>query len=173
MTPPIVLWTARLAVGCWFAYWLVAAHHRGRPDGAGRNAPPRAALLWWTAGCLWHLAHVAAAFHLVHHWSHAAAWEHTALRTAAVTGLPWGGGLWLNHLFTLLWPLDVVRLWVERHTGRTACPAAMVRCWHVFSLAMVVSATVVFGPTGWTAIALFAVVIWWGLRRSTSPAAGN
>jgi hypothetical protein len=169
VTPPIVLWTARLAVGCWIVRWLVEAHPQTRSAGTGRIAPPRAAILWWTAGCLLHLGHVAAAFHLVHDWSHAAAWEHTAQRTAAVTGLDWGGGVWLNDLFTLLWPLDVLRLWVERSRGRRVCPAAMVRCWHLFSLAMVVSATILFGPVGWTAIALFAAVVWWGLRRSTIP----
>ena len=173
MTSPIVLWTARLAVGCWIARWLVEAHLRSQPDGVHRIVPTRAPLLWWTAGCLLHLVHVAAAFHLVHGWSHAADWEHTAQRTAAVTGLHWGGGVWLNDLFTLLWPLDVLRWWGEHERGRSLCPAAIVRGWQLFSLAMVVSATVLFGPAGWTAIALFSALVWWGLRRSTRPAPRN
>ncbi len=165
MTPPLVVWTARLAAGCWLVRWLVEVPHNRRAGSSAGRALPRVALLWWTAGCGFHLAHVAAAYHWVHNWSHAAAWEHTAQRTAALAGVHWGGGVWLNDLFTLLWPLDVVRLWVERSTGRSACPKAIVRGWHVFSLAMMISATVIFGPFGWRAIALLVVLLWWHLRR--------
>src|SRR5437868_5879863 len=68
---------------------------------------PRAARLLWTAGCVLFLAHVAAAFHYFHGWSHARAYRDTAQRTAELFGTYWGGGLYLNYLFTLAWAADV------------------------------------------------------------------
>ena len=41
--------------------------------------------LTWTAGCVAYLVHVACAFQFAHGWSHTAAYEETARRTAALT----------------------------------------------------------------------------------------
>jgi len=159
MEPPVVvLWTARLAIVAWGLRWMT--------DSQDRPTIGRAALVWWTAGCSLHLLHVAAAYRLVHGWSHAAAWEHVAERTAAVTGLRWGGGLWLNDAFTLLWLLDTARLWGERRTGRPTVPRWVVNGWHACSGFMVFNATVVFGPWWWTPAALvWAAAILWRSRR--------
>src|ERR1700733_10841482 len=54
----------------------------------------------WTAGCALFLAHLALAFHFLHHWSHAAAVAHTAQRTNEVVGFSWGGGVYINYAFT-------------------------------------------------------------------------
>lgn len=71
----------------------------------------RRSRLAWTVGYALFLLHVAAAFHFVHGWSHAAAYESTARRTAELTGVASGFGLWLNYLFAVVWGVDVVWWW--------------------------------------------------------------
>src|SRR5437899_2188707 len=90
------VWTVRFALLCYAtSLWL---HLRPSPGGGQRQA---AARLFWTLGCLAYLAHVATAFHFAHDWSHARAYAHTADRTWELTGWRWGGGLYVNYLFTL------------------------------------------------------------------------
>ena len=55
--------------------------------------------------------HVAVAFDRVHHWSHAAAYEHTAARTAAWLGIRVGGGVWVNYAVLAAWTLDASVGW--------------------------------------------------------------
>src|SRR5438094_2949407 len=64
------------------------------------------ARLAWTAGCVVFLAHVACAFQFTYQWSHAVAYAATAKRTAEVAGFDWGGGLYANYAFTVLWAAD-------------------------------------------------------------------
>jgi hypothetical protein len=82
----ITLWTARLAVAFYLGRLLLRA-------GRASNAPaPIEAAVWACAAAVF-LTHVATAFQFHHQWSLAAAYEHTARRTAALTGFNWGGGL--------------------------------------------------------------------------------
>src|SRR5262249_130341 len=41
----------------------------------------------------------------------AAAYEETARRIEEMMGVYWGGGLYLNYLFAILWTADVVCRW--------------------------------------------------------------
>lgn len=138
-------WTVRLALA---GYFLGAGLRSARYPNQRRIA--RAA---WTLGCLLYLAHVACAFHFFHHWSHAAAVERTADQTAAVTGWHWGGGIYFNYLFTVLWAADAIALWLSPPEGYRA------RRWletalQAFMWFMVFNATVVFGQ---------GAVRWFGL----------
>lgn len=163
MTPPLVVWSARLAAGCCLARWSL--------EFAGTRRPrfERLITLLWTAGCALYLLHVWAAFEFVHHWSHAAAWEATARQTLAVTGIDWGGGLWFNYVFTILWPVDVARRWRERVIGRKVVPPWLATVAQVFLAFIVINATVIFGPTGWSivlaAFVLVAAVFRWNDSR--------
>ncbi len=65
-------------------------------------------------GALIYLAHVVCAFQFHHHWSHDDAVLATARQTAAVTGWNWGGGLWVNYTFSLLWIAHAVNS-LRRH----------------------------------------------------------
>jgi hypothetical protein len=67
----------------------------------------------WTAAVALALLHAVTAFGVSYGWSHAAAVEDTARRTAAVTGLAWGGGLFVNYLFLGLWLADAAGWWVD------------------------------------------------------------
>ena len=67
---------------------------------------------FWTVGSALATAHSAAAFAVFHDWSHDRALIATALQTAAVTGLDWGGGLFFNYAFLLVWGADVMWWWI-------------------------------------------------------------
>ncbi len=109
----------------------------------------------WSLAFLLYVAHVVCAFHFYHDWSHAAAYEATAERTAAVAGLEWGGGLYWNYAFTLLWFVDVIWSWGARRTWIDSPQLTGVqtsRSWiawavHAFLFFMVFQATVVFGSS--------------------------
>ena len=153
----ITRWTARVLVACWAARLLLDAS-----QSPSSRREIRAA--WaWTLGCGVYLAHLAAAFAFYHGWSHRAAWEHTAQRTAETVGLDWGGGVYFNYLAALLWSVDVLLFWSSRPAGGSAPQARHVRSFHRVTLAfmtfLVINATVVFGPAVWKPVALVFVAV--------------
>jgi len=125
--------------------WLAVLCYPAGP--AGRLCAPRLARVVWTVGCLAFLLHVASAFHVHYHWSHAAALSETARQTAALTGRAVGAGVWVNYLFGALWALDVVWVWRDPagHRGRAA---AIDLSLHAFMLFVLFNGTVIFarGP---------------------------
>jgi hypothetical protein len=80
---------------------------------ASRGFAPGWSRLGWTVGCVAYLLHVASAFDYYHQWSHTAAYAATAQRTEEVVGWDWGGGLYINYLFTLVWLADVGWWWTD------------------------------------------------------------
>jgi hypothetical protein len=78
----------------------------------------RRARLAWTVGFLVFLLHVACAFQFFYGWSNTMAYAETARRTAELVGLAWGGGLYANYAFTLLWAADVCWWWIAPSTYR-------------------------------------------------------
>lgn len=158
----VIALTAQFAVVGYLVTLLLAAR---RTD--DRTSKAEASL--WTLGCAGLAAHVIAAFHYLHHWDHSAALQHTAQRTAEVTGWHWSGGLYINYLFLAFWLVDVIRVWLEAVQLRP--PAG--RPWRrfvqgVFAF-MMFNATVVFGPVHWVVAAgVFAVLY----RVQRSRAAG-
>jgi hypothetical protein len=159
---PLLLWSIRLALIGYFgslALRLEPAWPRG-----WRRA--RAA---WTAGCLLYVLHVLAAFHFAHAWRHAASYEHTARQTQAFTGVAWGGGLWLNHLFTVVWATDAVWWWLapQAYLDRPRWLTLSIHAWLAF---IAFNATVVFGqgPLRWLSAAAWmslAILAFLSLRR--------
>lgn len=121
------------------------------------GSPARAVACWkrgaWTAGCAALWLHVAAAFHFIHQWSHAEAIRQTAEQTRQLTGWAWGGGVYINHAFALLWLMDVVGWW---RGGLEFDTRSSVRFWmiHAIFAFMMFNATVVFGPVHWRYIGL-------------------
>ena len=67
------------------------ARGRARWDSATRIA--------WTIAVVSLIAHFICAYQFYHHWSHQSAYLDTARQTEAVTGLNWGGGLFINYAF--------------------------------------------------------------------------
>jgi len=72
-----------------------------------------------TLGLSVYLVHVWCAFEYFYHWSHWAAYRETARQTVELYGVPWGGGLYLNYLFTFVWLLDIAAAWLKPDWWRT------------------------------------------------------
>ena len=137
---PLTLWLARACVACYALALLISVCDHDLTGGRVR--------LWraaWSAACLLLIMHVLAAFHFEHGWSHAAALKHTAEQTARVTGIDWGGGLYFNYAFLILWALDVGFLWKSPSSVRST----LRRTTDIACIFMIFTATVVFGPKWW------------------------
>jgi hypothetical protein len=160
----ITLWTARLAVAFYLGRLLLRA-------GRASNAPaPIEAAVWACAAAVF-LTHVATAFQFHHQWSHAAAYEHTARRTAALTGFNWGGGLYLNYALTAWWPADAIAVCIAARRGRPL-PRWYARSADLFFGFMILNATVVFGSRWWLAVAgawVAAVLVVRSRRKRSVP----
>jgi hypothetical protein len=123
----------------------------------------------WTLAWLAYLIHLAAAFHYEHHWSHADA----VARTERVSGF--GGGVYVSHLFTLVWTMDVAYWWLSPH-GYAARSPWVGRALHAFMVFMIFNATVVFetGPIRWggalllTWLALLSIYRFAQARKTTN-----
>jgi hypothetical protein len=157
-------WTVRLAVVLYAAALAlrIAARARraARREPAGGCIGLRAARLVWTGGFAAYLVHVACAFHFYHGWSHRAAYEATARQSAEVVGLAWGGGLYANYAFTLVWGADVAWWWAAPAHYRQR-PRIVEWAVQAFLAFIVVNATVVFG---------FGTIRWIGLAAGVALA---
>jgi hypothetical protein len=122
----------------------------------GRRSWEAAARTAWTAGLISLIAHVACAYHFYHNWSQTAAYRETARQTAEVTGLDWGGGLFINYALIIGWIMDVA-LWrlrgLDAYRNR---PWWLAAVWQGFLIFIVFNATVVFktGLLRWIGLAL-------------------
>jgi hypothetical protein len=122
----------------------------------GRRSWDVVARAAWTAGVISLIVHVACAYHFYHNWSQAAAYRETARQTAEVTGLDWGGGLFINYALIIGWVVDVA-LW--RLRGLNAYrnrPGWLVTTWQGFLFFIIFNATVIFktGPLRWIGLCL-------------------
>lgn len=156
-------WTARAAL----ALYAVALALRWNTS--ARRTWRATARMVWTAGWLIFLLHVFCAFQFVHHWSHADAYEETARRAAEAIGWEWGGGLYANYAFALVWMADVVWWWrgLEVYEGRPRVVAWSVQGFLAF---MAFNAAVVFadGVMRWVSlgvcVCLLLLASWSALR---------
>ncbi len=154
--------TAQLSVACYLiALWLSTRSRAG-------DKPSTGVACWWTAGLLALTIHVVCAFHFLHHWNHTAALQHTAQRTAEVTGWHWSGGLYINYMFLLFWGVDVVRVWRETLRNTPVASPRRRGMIHGVFLFMMFNATVVFGPWHWTVVTVVFAILWWITRRNVS-----
>lgn len=133
----LILWTVRISVTFYAcATWRYLFHVR-RSVGTD-NIFRRLWLAAW-AMCV---VHVICAFHFQHHWNHAAAVRHTAEMTARVVGWYWGGGLYINYVFLLMWGVDAMKRFRASDQG-------LGIIMHATAAFMMFNATVVFGPAWW------------------------
>jgi hypothetical protein len=154
----ILVWAALAAYWATLALFVI---------GSDSNALRRGARVSWTLGCgaLW--LHVAAAFHVVHGWSHNSAVAHTAQETAAVTGINWGGGIWFNYLVLAAWTADVLWWWIHP-ASYARRDARLSYALHAFLAFIVFNAVVVFESGVLRAlgiIALLLLVVAWFICR--------
>ena len=152
----IIRWTARLFVACYVGRLCVDAI-------GSRDTNSLCTARWlWTCGCALYFIHVAAAFHGMHHWSHAAAYEHVLTRTVEMTGFASGIGLYVNYAFGLLWLGDTVIWWLDPKWPDRIVPYYCVQALFAF---LMFQATAVFGPSFWRPIAVAVIALLVILRR--------
>ena len=139
MTPELAL---RATI--WLSVLAWAASEVLRRAGADRRDAARAL---YAAGAILLIAHTAVAFQSRHAWSHAAAYDATAARSAAVTGFASGAGLYLNYLLVALWAADAAWWWLRPRTY-LARPRMVDFSMFAFLVFMIVNGAVVFaaGP---------------------------
>jgi len=126
----------------WIALVLFAAGEAGKRTLAGG----RAASWAWPAsaiGAAIAVAHVVIAMGARHGWSHDAAVAATARQTSAVYGLDWGGGVFVNYAFVVLW---IVELWKWRRAPErsVSLPDALTWLARAFFFVVIVNAGIVF-----------------------------
>ena len=149
-----------LALSLYVAAEMAVAFKRGAAGGLAR---------WLnTVGGAVFLLHVVCAFHFYHHWSHAVAYADTMRQTADFAGVNWGGGLYVNYVFTLVWLGELFWCWASPRTFANR-PRWIGRGVRGFFMFMIFTGAVVFAhsPMRWYGLLLCAllVVSWWRLWK--------
>ena len=127
--------------------WLSLAGFVAGEAGKSRHRRTGVEPRWaWAVSCAGLVAcvmHILIAMAHRHHWSHDAAVLETARQTAAVYGLAWGGGVYVNYLFVGVW-LAQLAWWriAPRHLNQR--PTWVVWVERVFYLVIIVNAAVIF-----------------------------
>jgi hypothetical protein len=151
MSVELTRWTIHLAMIAYVAALALRAMsiHRG----LGEPRAERLQRVLWSLACLLTWAHVLLAFGTHHHWSHAAAYDHTASETAKKVGIEWGGGIYFNYLFLALWSADAIWWWMRPASYR-ARPWGVSLFVHAYLAFIAFNATVVFeaGPIRYAGI---------------------
>jgi hypothetical protein len=158
--------TAWLSLLAWAAAVSLESGRSARR--ADAHAPARLAS---TLGLLALLLHVALAFDLRYAWSHALAARDTARQTEQLTGSRFGGGLFVNYAFVLVWAAEVAWWWrwPVSFAERPRAVTLVVRAIFVF---MFVNGAIVFvrGPMRFVGIAAVLVVAWaWYREKRFDP----
>jgi hypothetical protein len=131
--------------------------------------PDRWVRLAWTIGCAALVAHFISAFQFYHSWSQSSAYHETARQTAAVVGLNWGGGLFINYAVAILWTSDIAWWWFAGLKSYRRRPWLLTMLWHGFLVFIIFNATVVFkdGLTRWIGLLVcLSLCLSWFLYQS-------
>jgi hypothetical protein len=137
--PLITVLSARASAAIYvIAIWLLLEGKR------------RACRLWWMAALILHLVHVYCAFEYFYAWSHTIAYRETARETLQLFGLNFGGGLYLNYAFTVLWSADCAWWWANPESY-DARPKVVSISLHTFIAFMVVNGTIIVWALRWLA----------------------
>ena len=153
-----------VSITIWLALILYVITECGKTIRPVSSRPSTWLRAVWSLACASYLAHVITAFDLYHGWSHAAAYAHTAKQTHALLGLVWGGGIWLNYAFTILWISEVAWWWMAPASYMRRQRGLEYTVRGVF-LFMIINGAVVFvdGPMRWVGVVMAAwlIRVWW------------
>ena len=123
--------------------WLALAAFVAGEFGKRRRIVPRWAWRVSLAGALLCVVHIVIALGSRHHWSHDAAVRATARQTAAVYGVEWGGGVYVNYVFVAVWLAELWQWRAQPVKYLARSPAAQWRL-RAFFIIIIVNAAVVF-----------------------------
>jgi hypothetical protein len=123
--------------------------------------------IFWTAGAILTLIHSIAAFGVFYGWSHETARRLTTQQTAALTGVEFGGGIYVNYLFLVVWLADSTWWWMSPRSYERR-PRALSWLIRGFIFFIIVNGAVIFAD-GWARIVGLAstslVLASWFLKR--------
>ena len=142
-----------LRLTIWLALGLYA--------GSELRSHSRTAVWLTTGGWLLFVAHTILAFDVHYNWSHATAYAETAIQAEALTGLGWGGGIYLNYAFGLVWLAELAWAMVAGASYRTR-PRHVGWFVRGFLLFMIINGGVIFvdGPQRWIGATIAGVLVW-------------
>ena len=167
--------TTALYATIWLSMFLFVAGEAGKRFVRADNTPK-----WpwwaWTIGVTFCAVHMAIAMAVHYGWNHQAAVRATAEQAAAVYGITWTGGLYVNYVFLLIWAGETA-WWAISTRAYLSRGAALVWSLRAFYFVIIVNAVVVFArpamrPAG--LLLLAALVVSWiriNAPRPTPPAA--
>jgi hypothetical protein len=158
----------------WVALALFVAAEAGKQRFSQRMAVPDWVWPVWLGGAGLCTLHIVLAFAGRHGWSHETAVRETARQTAAVYGVSWGGGVYVNYVFVAIWLIEAWwwRAYPSHYFGR---PRAITWAVRGFYFVIILNAAVVFAgvPGRAIGVVLVGVLLWaWrpgvGIGPSTS-----
>lgn len=155
MVELLVFGTISLSVLCWAG--AEALRHR-----------------WlWAAGAFLAIVHATTAFVTFYGSSHDIARVETMRQTAALTGLAFSGGIYINYAFLAVWAVDAV-WWLAAPSSYLGRPQALSFAVRAFIFFIIVNGAVIFAD-GWArvigVVSVMLVLVSWFLRRSSRHAA--
>jgi len=160
--------TAWLSLAGWAASeWIQSSAETPVPEKRARAS--------FTLGGLFLALHTALALHLRHAWSQTDALREIARQTAEVTGLAFGGGLFVNYGFLGFWAAEALWWWCSP-AGYRGRPAALGGASRAVFLFMFVNGAVVFGhgPVRVFGALVVLTVVWsWYRGRILARPAGE
>jgi hypothetical protein len=116
----------------------------------------------WTLAFLLCVGHVLAAFHLVHHWSHSAAYRDTAEQTRQLLGVAYGAGVYFNYAFLFVWAVDVGWTWAAGSVPNRPLPW-WIRLGRWYLLFIAFNGAVVFASGAWRWVGAAVTCLWLAL----------
>jgi hypothetical protein len=123
----------------------------------------------WAAGALLMLVHAIAAFGVFYDWNHSVAQELTSQQTAALTGIEFAGGIYVNYVFVAAWILDAA-WWLFASDSYESRPPWLAFAVRGFIFFIMLNGAVVFAD-GWArligSLAVAVVVYSWLLTFSS------
>ena len=140
----------------WVALALFVVAEGGKRRLLETGAVPGWAWPVWLTGAVMCTVHIVLAFAGRHAWSHGAAMRETARQTAAVYGINWGGGVYVNYLFLAAWLAEAWwwRMYPCQYFGRRAAITWSLRA---FYFLIIMNAAVVFASVPGRVIGLVLV----------------
>jgi hypothetical protein len=171
----VTAWTIRLALVAYVG--TVALGFPATGANAVQAVRYRIARWIWLAGGLLVAAHVGAALHYYHGWSHPRALADTAQQTKDMLGWAFGEGIYFSYLFALVWLGDALWwcLWPSGFAARPRLVHAAIQAYLAF---IAFNGAIVFesGVTRWiglSVVPVLALVVWGRYRGGSGSSRPN